>query len=996
MLCIFVFSNDCFAQNDFKFTTFTTKDGLSDNQLNSIYQDKKGFIWLGTPQGIDRYDGSTYKHFSPSQLANGNGSIDAATVYFESKPNHLICRIGFFEGYIFQTVEQKFTKIKSLKDKSCQDIERLDDKNIVVSLVDTALILDNELNLKITVIPPLESKSANVYVYKCDKEHWLVTSGREFFKYNIKNKSFTKILFDFKLEKTNNVGWKILHYDEHQKAIYASNYFHYLVKFDLNGKVIHEYTNVPGSATLCKPNPESTHILYFTGENGLTTLNTKTNSVIHRNYEKDAAGGLNAGYIFDFIFDHQGVFWAATLNGLLRKIQFSNGFDFWEIDPIHKSEIFSITVGNDKKVYCTSYYGKTNQFDSKTGVNKVLYPNSEEMNWFTIKNNDEIISGGAKRFDIHVFNTKTKKKRVDNSFKKYFPDADMIVLAFKHSNGDLWYSGNQKGGLLRIEKTSGKITHYNSNKENFKASYFTYCTEDEQGDLWLGSNKTHIVTHWKRAENRFEEIDFNTIGQKKKVITTGVNSMMADKKGNVWVGFNGNGLLKYSLQKKSFTILSMKEGLTSNTIKSLTMTSDHQIWIGTDRGLMVFNTRSNEMIVLNLKSGFIAESFNQNATYFDAESQTLWVGAEKYLIRLFPNKFKKKPHIGNYLFIDELLVNNKNRLIDGRKKYVFKSNENNVQIRFGLLDLNASNELEFSYKLRGSENKWVDLGNQKQINFANLPAGKHELTLRAKASGDSSWIQLSHPLEFEIKQVWFKQWWFVLLVILFIGAGTFFLIRSFYKRKLDQQKALIEKRIAVQHERDRIAYDMHDDLGSGLTKISYLSESILKKGNDDASLHKIQDTSLDLIKNMSEIIWALKVENDSLRQVQSYTKRYAYEYLESNNLELETRMVESDLLDEITVSGENRRSIFLIVKEALHNVVKHANSSKVEISTELNENYLILIRDNGIGFSSGNRENGNGISSMKRRAEKLGGTIKFSFDHGTHIEISLPVKGIET
>jgi signal transduction histidine kinase len=189
---------------------------------------------------------------------------------------------------------------------------------------------------------------------------------------------------------------------------------------------------------------------------------------------------------------------------------------------------------------------------------------------------------------------------------------------------------------------------------------------------------------------------------------------------------------------------------------------------------------------------------------------------------------------------------------------------------------------------------------------------------------------------------------------------------------------------------------MHDDLGSGLTKISYLSESILKKGNDDVSLHKIQDTSLDLIKNMSEIIWALKVENDSLRQLQSYTKRYAYEYLESNNLELDTRMVESDLLDEITVSGENRRSIFLMVKEALHNIVKHANCTKVEISTELDENYIIRICDNGIGFSSGNRENGNGISSMKRRAEKLGGTIKFSLDQGTHIEISLPVKGIET
>src|SRR4029079_14959980 len=175
---------------------------------------------------------------------------------------------------------------------------------------------------------------------------------------------------------------------------------------------------------------------------------------------------------------------------------------------------------------------------------------------------------------------------------------------------------------------------------------------------------------------------------------------------------------------------------------------------------------------------------------------------------------------------------------------------------------------------------------------------------------------------------------------------------------------LIEKQQALEKERARIASDMHDDLGAGLSSIRFLSEKVKRYTSDVTKndVEKMADISLELIENMNEIIWAMNEKNDTLEDLLYYTRSYAKEYCEENELDCQISFPES--IPEKFVSGEFRRNIFLIVKESLHNIVKYAEASQVSISIKVNDHLELLISDNGKGFSSEMPEStssGNGL-----------------------------------
>ncbi len=214
--------------------------------------------------------------------------------------------------------------------------------------------------------------------------------------------------------------------------------------------------------------------------------------------------------------------------------------------------------------------------------------------------------------------------------------------------------------------------------------------------------------------------------------------------------------------------------------------------------------------------------------------------------------------------------------------------------------------------------------------------------------------------------------------------------------KIQIQEELIQKQKDLENERRRIALDMHDDLGSGLTKINYLAQKSFTNDTIQDNLKKIMETSSDLIENMSNIIWAMKEENDSLQDLMNYLKIYAAEYLESNEIKLQIDMPE--ISENIEIKGKNRRNIFLIIKEILHNMAKHSKTKNAEITINCNSLLTIEIIDHGVGFScdSVNISKGNGLGNMKYRVESLGGNIECeSCENGTSYKINIPLENLK-
>lgn len=205
------------------------------------------------------------------------------------------------------------------------------------------------------------------------------------------------------------------------------------------------------------------------------------------------------------------------------------------------------------------------------------------------------------------------------------------------------------------------------------------------------------------------------------------------------------------------------------------------------------------------------------------------------------------------------------------------------------------------------------------------------------------------------------------------------------------QQVVLEKQAELENERRRIAADMHDDLGSGLTRITYLSQMALKSDAEN-NLQKIKKTASELVGNMSELIWVMKEENNTLEDLTTYIKSYAVDYFENNNIAFAIEMPDS--FGAVTVSGNQRRNLFLSVKESFHNIVKHAEAKNVRISIGVDDCLHICINDDGIGMNAektGNRIVGNGLKNMRARIESMAGKVDIQQAGGTQVSFVIPL-----
>ena len=224
---------------------------------------------------------------------------------------------------------------------------------------------------------------------------------------------------------------------------------------------------------------------------------------------------------------------------------------------------------------------------------------------------------------------------------------------------------------------------------------------------------------------------------------------------------------------------------------------------------------------------------------------------------------------------------------------------------------------------------------------------------------------------------------------------TYFIVKNIqHKRKLqlnlERQRSYLAKVQAVETERYRISSELHDDLGSGLSTIRLLSEMMREKGdnNIESQLGKISDSSKDLVQKMNEIVWALNINNDNLQSLLAYIRQYAAKALDDTGICC--KIVMPDVVPETLIQGNERRSIFLIVKECVHNIIKHSKASHVDIEISLTENICIQIYDNGIGFCrSENEVHHFGLNNLKQRAKQLNGDIEWIQNNGTVVQIKV-------
>jgi signal transduction histidine kinase len=466
---------------------------------------------------------------------------------------------------------------------------------------------------------------------------------------------------------------------------------------------------------------------------------------------------------------------------------------------------------------------------------------------------------------------------------------------------------------------------------------------EDSSMIYLGSSEGLFIIHKKdfRLEKSPLQADLPFVS---------INNLMLSKN-KIWLTGNG-GLYSYDMLTKTGRLFTVEDGLPSNRFSEFCAATNRygQYFAGTNNGLLAFYPDKLNDTIYPPRAQLTGIYVNDSARSFVVNPQEL-------------------------------------------STISLSHDQNTFSFDFSCISFQHASAGIYEYKLDGFDDHWINSGNSHYTRYSRIPPGQYHFHLRMKdARGVIS--PYTKTLDIEIKKAFWQTTAFILFMAALLILAIWLAIREWFAIKIRKQRRVFERQQAIEKERTRIATDMHDDLGAGLSRIKFLSETIgMKKQMQQPAEEEIQSIAgyaNEMIGKMGEIVWALNEKNDSLSDLLSYTRSYAVEYLYENNIDCEVHMATE--FPGIFVSGEFRRNIYLAIKEALHNIVKHARANKVVIKIFIDRWLTISIHDDGIGFDAGHiRPFSNGLNNMKKRMTEIGGKLEMVRDKGTTVVLSAPL-----
>jgi len=513
-------------------------------------------------------------------------------------------------------------------------------------------------------------------------------------------------------------------------------------------------------------------------------------------------------------------------------------------------------------------------------------------------------------------------------------------------------------------------------------------TIDRSGNIWLGKRGQQLMkfsTHPETPEKYLQlEKRYKLPGN------INVRALTFDSSNTLWIGSRDLGLFKATFHNDTISLFqfSKKAGLSDNFIAWLACDKNY-LWSCSPSGVDKIDLQGPNVSIANITG---QSNFFRKVTKIILKDDSAWaLTGEGLIIKITPEE-RRSINYAPHFYLEYL---KKGRdTIQPSSSYEFSHADNNLSFYFAATSFLQESQIRYTFRLTGgSDTTWSEPSPNAFISFTNLPPGHYFLQARvsfpAKRYPDQA---LEIPLT--ISPPWWNTTWFRIFAVIGVAALSYVAVKAYVRTKLAKQRVILERQQAIQKERTRIATDMHDDLGAGLSRIKFLSEIVkLKqqsKQDTEEHISRIGDYAKEMIGKMGEIVWALNEKNDSIGSLVAYTRLYAAEYLAQNGIAGNVQTPEN--FPDVFLTGEIRRNIFLTVKEALHNVVKHANADTVVMNVSVGNNIMITISDNGIGIDRDNiRPFSNGITNMQKRIHEIGGTLEIKNSNGTSVCIEVPI-----
>lgn len=837
LVIIFMGTKGAHAQNDdFSFKQIATNEGLSQSTVKTIFQDSKGFMWFGTKDGLNRFDGYEFKVFKNdpyNRFSLGNNYI---TDILEDRDGYLLIatRTGLDK---FDRNTNKFTHY-TIEGIVINDVFQDKSGNIWLGTSNGLCLIDlqgrkckffgrdfNDVFKKNDVRKITEDTDGNL---------WLAThDGLDRFTY--KTNKMVHYLNNPKNPKSISGNDIRVTYTDSAGNIWIGTYGSGICLYNKKENSFKNFKHNPNDPkslyrdAILSISEDASGKLWFGSENGGISIYTKEkgnfqNVVSDINYPQS----LSDDSIHSLYRDNSGNMWIGTYAGGVNFYpKYRNKMNLFKQNPHDSNSLSSgniLSIGGDSEgnVWIGTDGGGLNLFDRDKKTFKVFKSNGDKNNIssnhiYSIKEIDrDVIAITYLHDGFDLYNKRT------GEFTHHLPEVNnsnsltgsSIPYAYKDNKGNLWL-GSTNYGLNRYNFKTKKFTHFlkkvGDNNSLVGNTIYSIC-QDGDGAMWFGGDEG--LCRYDETNNRF--VQYKSSHKDKNSLSDNfVEHLFLDKKGNLWVGTRG-GLNLFDKKNNAFTVYTEKDGLPGNIIAGILEDEKGNLWLGTNKGISKFDPVSKRFRNYGISDGIQGNEFRRNACY-KAEDGELFFGGSGGLNSFYPNQIKDNP-FAPAVFITNFQIFNKDLVVAGENsplkkdisetKEIVLSYEHSVfTIEFSALNYIHPEKNQFAYKLEGFDKNWNYLGDQRKATYTNLNPGTYIFHVKA-SNNDGVWNEKGTTLKITITPPFWATWWFrTVVVLLVLGAlyGFFKFRVSILKAKyrwanINAKKEELEKQVRVRTE----------------------------------------------------------------------------------------------------------------------------------------------------------------------------------------------------
>lgn len=597
--------------------------------------------------------------------------------------------------------------------------------------------------------------------------------------------------------------------------------------------------------------------------------------------------------------------------------------------------------------------------------------------------------------------------RQNDAFTRVKPIIHGVKVIFADKKNRIWV-GTKSGLFLAADNSAPDFTQY----EGIGRRDVRALSEDGLGNVWAGTEDGGLFRIAGDTIEAFRPTDTQT--------SQAIWSLVAEEDGTVWAGTFRGGLLR--LRDGKFTRFSINEGMPDNVICQILDDDAGNLWLGSHRGILQVKKSELNRFARGETNAITATEFGRSdglpslecsGSYQPAawrsRDKRLWFTTVKGAVSVQPQDIRPN-RLPPPVVIEDIFVDGTNMDASGsaegkpvsivqggtaaynRDQATLKVSpgKHQFEFRYTGLSLVSPDRVQFRYRLEGADPNWIDAGKPRSVQYNLLPAGTYQFRVIA-CNSDGIWNLQGATLQLIIQPHFYETWWFRILAGVTILGIVAFTIRNISLRRLRWRMQQLERQHAVERERSRIARDIHDDLGASLNLIAVLGD-LAKKEKTDERIEKMSTTARQAVTSLDEIVWAVNPRNDTLAHLVDYAGQYATGYLRSAGIRCLLDVPEEMPASE--VASDVRHNLFLVIKEGLQNIVKHSQATEVWLRVSTNEKTLrVIIEDNGRGFENGAADPwANGLRNMRDRVVEIGGEcrVQSRVGIGTTINIELP------